>query len=116
MSDRDERALSVLRTLAADFIRLEANSNPLITVTRVGASSDFRHSTIFVTVYPSDEKSDATAIHFLTRKGTDFREYIKKHGAFKFIPHFDFAIDYGERHRQHIDEVAKEIAEDEVKE
>ena len=112
MSDRSERALSVLQNLAADFVRLEANTNPLITVTRVDASGDFKHSTIFVTVYPAGEQNDATAIKFLTRKATDFREYLKKHGAFKAIPHFSFEIDYGERHRQHIDEVAKQISDE----
>jgi len=113
MSDRSERALSVLQNLAADFVRLEANTNPLITVTRTDASADFKQSTIFVTVYPADEKNDATAIKYLTRKASDFREYLKKHSAFKTIPHFTFEIDYGERHRQHIDEVAKQIAKEE---
>jgi ribosome-binding factor A len=113
MSERDDRALSILQNLAADFIRLEANTNPLITVTKVNRSGDFRRATIFVTVYPGGEKNDATAIHFLTRKATEFREYLKENGSFKMIPHFDFAIDYGERNRQHIDEVAQRIEKEE---
>jgi hypothetical protein len=29
----------------------------------------------------------------------------------KAIPHVDFEIDYGERHRQHIDDVIRDIEE-----
>jgi ribosome-binding factor A len=111
MSEHSERARSVLQHLAADFIRAEANTNPLITVTRVNASPDFKHATIFVTVFPESEGNDKTAIYFLTRKGSEFREYVKKHGAFKALPFFEFQIDYGERNRQHIDRVASRIDE-----
>ena len=36
------------------------------------------------------------------------RQYVKKKTNLKIIPHLEFAVDYGERHRQHIDEIVRE--------
>lgn len=106
-ADHHNRALGILAAHAATFIRNEANQSPLITVTRTSASRDFRSATIFVTVYP--ETDEDKVVHFLTRKGTEFRDFLKKESAFARIPFCDFVIDRGERLRQHLDEVAREI-------
>ncbi|NCN52367.1 ribosome-binding factor A [Candidatus Parcubacteria bacterium] len=107
--DRHDRINSILATLAAEFIRVEANSNPLITVTHVTISPDYRRTTIGFTTIPEDKQDDA--LIFLKRNASEFRNYIKKHAHLKFIPHIEFAIDYGERHRQHIDDVVRDIEE-----
>lgn len=99
--DRSERLISLFRELGAAFISQEANPSPLITVTGARVSRDLGHATIFVTVYP--EKDEEQALHFLKRKGSDFRSYVKQRGNLKVIPFFEFSIDRGERHRQHID-------------
>lgn len=112
MSDRSERALAILQSLAASFILEEANTSPLITVTRVTASRDFRNATVYVTCIPDDE--DEAVISFLKRRGSDFREFIKERGRLKRIPFFDFAIDYGEKNRQHLDEVARRVEDEEA--
>lgn len=101
MHDRHDRVSSLLKRLAADFLRIEANTDPLITITRVTISPDYKRATVFITTYP-DDKEEAGLI-FMKRKGSDLRTYFKKHGKLKSIPHLDFSIDYGERHRQHID-------------
>lgn len=101
MFDRNDRLLSIFRELAAAFIRNEANTPPLITVTGANVSSDFAHATIFVTVYP--EEDEERALNFLKRKGGDFRGYAKKNASLKVIPFFDFKIDVGERHRRNFD-------------
>jgi hypothetical protein len=31
-----------------------------------------------------------------------------KRNNLKIVPHLDFEVDYGERHRQHIDEIVRE--------
>src|SRR5688572_28290052 len=103
MSEHTDRRESLFRELAAEFISGEANTPPLITVTRVTLSSDFGHSTIFVTVYP--EESEEQALHFLKRKGSDFRGFVMKRGHLKVIPFFDFKIDAGDKHRRHLDEI-----------
>lgn len=107
MHDRHERITSLLQRFAADFLREEANTDPLITVTRVSISPDYKRATVFITTYP-DEKEEAGLV-FMKRKGSDLRDYMKKHGKLKTIPHLEFSIDYGERHRQHIDEIAKDL-------
>lgn len=89
---------------AAEFLNREANRNTLITVTRAVATRDARKIDVLVSVYP--ESNEATALHFLKRKRSLFREYVKKHTRLKMIPLLDFLIDYGEKNRQHIDELS----------
>lgn len=101
MFDRNDRLISLFRELAASFIRNEAGTSPLITVTTANVSSDFSHATIFVTVYP--EEKEAHALNFLKRKGSEFRGFVKQNARLKVIPFFDFQIDVGEKHRQHLD-------------
>lgn len=101
MSERTEKLTSLFRELAAKFIESEANVPPLITVMRADVSRDLGHSTIFVTVFPETE--EAQALHFLKRKGSDFRGFVKEKGNLKVIPFFNFEIDYGEKNRQHLD-------------
>ena len=94
------------------FIREEANHNPLITVTNVIISPDFRHVDIFFTTIPDSAQEDS--LIFLKRKGGELRTYIKNNARLRHIPYLDFHIDYGERHRQHIDEIVQKIEKKEV--
>lgn len=107
MSDRHIKVVLLIQELAAKFIQHEANTDPLITVTSANASPDFKNVTIFITTIPDTKQEDALV--FLKRSGKDMRGYIKNHTNLKVIPHLDFAIDYGERHRQHIDEIVRDI-------
>lgn len=105
--DKHERAKSVLTEFVAQFIREEANTNPLITVTNIAITPNYRGATVFFTTIPDGKEQDA--LIFLKRKGSELREYLKKRARLKSIPHIDFAIDYGERHRQHIDVLTQKI-------
>jgi len=107
MSDRHIKVVLLIQELAAKFIQHEANTDPLITVTSANASPDFKNVTIFITTIPDGKQEDALV--FLKRSGKEMRGYIKEHTNLKVIPHIDFAIDYGERHRQHIDEIVRDI-------
>ena len=109
MTDRHERVESLIRELAAKFIQHEANRDPKITVTRVSTSPDYKRVTVFITTSPDAKEEDA--LIFLKRNGSELRHFIKQKSTLKTIPHLDFEIDYGERHRQHIDEIAREIKE-----
>lgn len=106
-NDRHDRVASLLRESVAKFIEGEANSNPLITVTRVIITPNYRQATVFVTTIPEGKEEDA--LIFLKRSGKELRGYIKKHNRMKYIPFIDFEIDYGERHRQHIDEIVRKL-------
>ncbi len=105
--DRHDRARSLLKERVAEFIRLEANTNPLITVTNVVVSPNYQHVTVLFTTIP--DSGEADALIFLKRKGTELRQYLKKNARLKFIPDIRFEVDYGERHRQHIDEITRDI-------
>lgn len=105
--DRHDRAASLIKEVAATFIRQEANTNPLITVTSTSVSPDYKKVTIFFTTIPDGREQDALV--FLQRSASEMRSYVKKNTNLKIIPHLEFAVDYGERHRQHIDEIAAKI-------
>ena len=106
---RHLRVESLIRELVAGFIQHEANTDPLITVTHVTTSPDYRRITVFFTTIPEGKEKEAAALAFLMRSGGELRGYIKKKSNLKIIPFIEFAVDYGERHRQHIDEIAREI-------
>lgn len=106
MIDKHDRVASVIKEQAATFIQHEANTDPLITVTATTVSPDYKRATIFVTTIPDDKEEGALV--FLKRYGGEFRKYLKKHTHLKSLPHIDFAIDRGERHRQHIDKLVQE--------
>ncbi len=107
MTDRHIRVVSLLKELVATFIQREANTDPLITVTSVTTSPDYRNVTIFFTTIPDDREQDA--LIFLKRNASELRQFVKKQSNLKIIPHLEFAVDYGERHRQHMDNVVREI-------
>lgn len=107
--DRNERALSILMEQVANFVRDEANTDPLITVTRIDASPDMKRAIVMITAFPTEREN--AAVIFMKRKGTELRHYIMKNSRIHRIPHFEFMLDYGERNRQHIDGVAKKIEE-----
>ena len=110
MSDRQIRVASLIQELAATYIQSEANTDPLITVTHVSTSVDYRNATVYVTTIPEGREKDA--LIFLKRHGRDMRHFIRKKLSLKIIPNLEFEIDYGERHRQHIDDIVTDIHKD----
>lgn len=111
MSDRRVRIISLIHELAATFVAQEANTNPMITITNVTTSPDYRSATIYITTIPDGREQDA--LIWLKRKGREMRHFIMKKSDLKIIPRFDFAVDMGEKHRQHTDEVFREIEQGE---
>lgn len=107
MSDRHLRVESLIRELVASFVVTEANPNPLITITNVSTSPDYRNATIYFTTIPTEKEQDA--LIFLQRAATHIRQHVKKKSNLKIIPNFKFSVDSGERARQHIDEIASKI-------
>jgi len=106
-SDRNIRLNGILKELIATFIRTEANSDPMITVTSLDLSADSRRVIVFVTTIPDGRENDAVV--FLKRNATELRNYLKKKARIKHIPHIEFMVDAGEKHRQHMDELVKTL-------
>lgn len=108
-SGRQLRVESLIREIVAAFIQQEANTDPLITVTRVTTAPDYKRVTVYFTTIPDGQEREAAALAFLMRSGGELRGFVKKNSNLKVIPFIEFSVDYGERHRQHIDEIAREI-------
>ncbi len=109
MNDRKSKVEQLIKEAVATFVLHEANTDPMITITRVDMSPDLKRALIFFTTIPDGKEQDA--LIFLKRTATELRKYLKEHARLKRIPHIDFFIDAGERHRQHVDEVFRSIEE-----
>ena len=92
--------------LAAEYINRESNRQSLITVTRVGLSSDEKRADIFLTVFPDNRVNEV--IDFLKRQRSEFREFVKAQVRGRHIPTFDFVYDIGEKNRQEIDALSQQ--------
>lgn len=110
MSERQLKVANLLKEHVATYVLHEANTTPLITITRADISPDLKRAIIFFTTIPDGKEADA--LIFLRRSGSDIRGYLKRKALFKHIPHLDFMVDAGERHRQHVDEVMEQIKRD----
>jgi ribosome-binding factor A len=95
----------VIAHQAADFFARESNYESLITVTRAEISPDLKNVTIYISVLP--EAKEQTALAFAKRVRTDFRDYMKDESALRYLPTIDFALDYGEKNRQRIDDLTR---------
>ncbi len=104
---RDEKALSRLTELAAKYIAREAGRSTLITPMRTALSSDRKYATVFVSIFPDQEREHA--LKFLNRHGDLFRDFLKKQGRFAVLPFVKFEFDYGEENRQNVEEISKGI-------
>ena len=91
MNERDHRLESSFARIAAEFLQGEANSDPLITVTRCQLGDRGRIATIFVSVLPA-EKSEHV-MNYLRRKRSDLRAYAMTHIRTHTIPTFEFLLD-----------------------
>lgn len=107
MPNYEEKAGNLLMKLAGEFVAKESNRTSLITVTNVMIKEHGRTAVFLITVLPDSETE--TALAFLKRKRSDFREYIKKNTRLKTIPVVDFEVDKGEKYRQHIDDISRDI-------
>lgn len=103
---RHERLIANLQPIIADFVRTEANVNPLITITNLTISPDYRRLTVYFTAIPEEKEQDA--LIFLKRKAGDLREHLKHTSRLKIIPHIEFSPDFQEHHRRHIDELMRD--------
>lgn len=106
MSERQNKVAEEIAHLSAEFLARESNHTSLITITRADISPDLKKATIFFTVLPDDKEEEA--LYFLMRKRGDVREHIRKHTSLKSLPYIDFAVDHGEKNRQHIDTLLQE--------
>ncbi len=103
MTQRQEQVKGQLLQFAGDFISQESNRESLVTVTDADVSPNFSNATIYITVMPEEKEQEV--IHFLMRRGRDFRTFVMSKTNMKRVPYFDFKIDEGDKNRRRIDEL-----------
>jgi len=91
---------------AAKFLQEQSNRTSMITVTNVDLSRDGKHATIFFTVLP--ETSEQAALDFSMRQRSDFTKFVHDNTKIVRVPMVVFAIDNGEKNRQHIDKLSEQ--------
>jgi len=102
---RNTRLAEYIKEAVSEFLTKTANSNPMITVTRVSLADSLKKALILISVYPEDQEQKA--LEFLKRKRSDARVYLKKNIKTRSIPIIDFEIDKGEKNRQKIEDLSK---------
>jgi ribosome-binding factor A len=107
MEHRSEKISQHLKEIIGSFIEENSNRKSMITITNTHLSPDFKKVVLFVTVFP--EQSENAALDFLKRQRSEAREYLKKHSRIARLPFIDFEIDKGEKARQRIDEISKDL-------
>lgn len=107
MNIKDERTLSQLVHLTAQFIAKEAGRTTLITPTRAELGRTREYATVYVSIFP--EKDARNALQFLERNEKEFRAFLRKETRFSVIPHIRFAQDLGERNYERLEELSKDV-------
>lgn len=106
-SPKLQRINKEMQKLFADFIERESNKESLVTVTRCESSIDRKNIDVFISVLP--QEYEEKVISFLNRRKWDVRDYMKKRIQTRVIPFITFKIDKGEKNRQKIDRLLKEV-------
>ncbi len=102
---RTEKIESILVELASKYFAIEAGPGSLLTVTKAEVDDSSKNATIFFTVFPDSKES--SALDFVKRKRSEFRDFIKDQSRLSMIPFIDFEIDLGEKNRQRIDTLSQ---------
>jgi ribosome-binding factor A len=104
---KESKLKELIKTLAADFFSKESNRKSLITITGVEIKSRGEKAIILFTVMP--ENQETAALEFMHRQLSDFRGYVTENSRMMRVPYFNVKIDFGEKNRQHIDEIANQV-------
>lgn len=95
-----------LQEAAATFVSSISNRTSLITITRTVLSPSNDKVIFYVSIFP--EEAEGPAFGFLMRKRGECREYLKTAVPTKRMPHVEFEIDAGDKHRRRVDELLNE--------
>jgi ribosome-binding factor A len=107
MSQKDEKIKEIIRELAAQFFNRESNGQSLITITNVELLGKGAKAIILFTVLPVHKEE--AALDFMHRQLTDFKKYVQDNSRLGHVPYFEVQIDAGEKNRQRIDEIEKDL-------
>ena len=111
---RPERMSELIRHAIADAIATELKDPRVgfVTVTRVSASPDVTHATVFVSVLGSEEEKSRAMDGLKHAKGF-LRTYVARHLHIRNVPELHIELDRGLEHSARIDEILQKINEPE---
>ena len=107
LSTRQKRLVQELKKVAGDFFQKETNGKALITVTNADYSPDLKNATVYITVLPDIYEEEA--IGFAMRMRGELKIELKRRMAIRVLPHVEVKLDKGEKHRQKIHTLLKDI-------
>ena len=102
---RPTQVAEAIAHCAGDFLERESNHRSLVTATRADVSPDLKNVMVYLSILPHTFEDEV--LSFAKRQRSNFRQYVKKHITLRFLPTIDFAIDYGEKNRQRIDDLTR---------
>lgn len=94
---REDRLISTIKRLAAEFLgrQLRIGNGALLTVSRVGLSSDGKRATIYLTVFP--DAAEGKGLEAGRRQLGPLRELLKMRLGLKHPPYLIMALDEQEK-------------------
>ena len=107
LSTRQKKLVQELKKIAGDFFQKETNGKALITVTNADYSPDLKNATVYITVLPDQYEKEA--VGFAMRMRGELKTEIKRRMAIRVLPHVEIKLDTGEKHRQKINTLLKQI-------
>lgn len=110
-SKHHQRLSSEIAEKVSQFINEQSNRQSLITITNVKVSNDDSVAVCYVSIIPDEQSSIGLA--FLKRKTFELKQYLQKNTRWRRIPNIRFEIDDGEKNRQKIEEISKNLKEEE---
>ena len=107
MTNKDLKLKEILRELAAEYFSRQSNHQSLITITDVEVFNHGSKARILITVMP--ENAEQSVIEFMHRQLTEFRQHVMENSRIGHVPFFEVAVDVGEKNRQRMDELSKNL-------
>ena len=107
MTQKDDRAASIIKKRVTIFLNQIREPGALITVTDIETFDKEKNVDVLITVFPEDKETEI--LKRLRGERGALRKYVKDREKLFNIPVFDFKIDQGEKNRQHIETLSGNI-------
>ncbi len=118
-SHRIEKVNALLQQLVGEILLTEVQLlRGMITVTRVEASRDLKWAKVFVSIVGADDdkSSDNKILELIHKHMYDIQGEVNRRMEMKIVPRLQFFLDTTPRYAEHINELIKQIHEEEKEE
>lgn len=114
MSIRTERVAAEIRRVLSETLARDIDTDDfgLLTVTEVSLSADLRNARVFVSHYHSG-KSNQQVLAFFEQYAKELRMAVGRGVRLKFTPELKFVIDESLERAERLEQLFKQIHEDE---